>query len=119
MPSEFTPEESVSWIFAQHGLMMGRMITGSKSGYREIYPDHVVIFNANIVTESLGKCWYGDVDLTIDSDKLKDIAKTLKETLYVLCEKDGRFDNEKKPIEFYKEKAFAKFNEKGNFYLTI
>jgi predicted Zn-dependent protease with MMP-like domain len=31
---------------AKVGLHHGRMISGSKSGYRRAYPDHVVVFNA-------------------------------------------------------------------------
>jgi len=112
MPSEFSAEESVERIFAENGLMIGRMITGSKSGYREIYPDHEVVFNANIVTESRGKCWFGDLDFFDDSNKLQEIAKILKEPLYVLCEMDARFGNENKPIEFYKERAVVKIDIK-------
>ena len=108
MPSEFTPEESLYEFFDNHGLMIGRMLSGSKSFYREQYPDHEVYFNANIVTESRGKCWYGDIDVTTDLEKLKEIATILKESLYVLREMDARFENKDQPFDFYKNKAVAK-----------
>jgi len=103
--SEFEPQRSYFNIFDRHGLMMGRMISGSKSLYREKYPDHEVYFNANIVIESAGKVWYGDIDLTLDTPKLQEVANVLGEPLYVLYEMDARFENENKPFEFYKNKA--------------
>lgn len=73
------------------------MICGSKSGYWARYPDHIVVFNANIVIGKK-KVWYGDVDLTIDKEKIDAIARECKEKVFVLREMDGRFENEKKPI---------------------
>ena len=105
MPSEFNTEESYCRIFDKYGLMMSRMISGSKSLYRQRYPDHKVCFNANVVAESYGKVWYGDLDLTLDREKLQEVANELNDTLYVLYEMDGRFENENKPIEFYKNRA--------------
>jgi hypothetical protein len=105
--SEFKPDESYDRIFDRHGFMMGRMISGSKSLYRQRYPDNEVYFNANIVIESAGKIWYGDIDLTLDTPKLKEVANILGEPLYVLYEMDARFENENKPIQFYKDHARA------------
>jgi len=110
--SEFKPEKSYYEIFDRHGLMMGRMISGSKSMYHERFPDHEVYFNANIVLESNGKVWYGDIDFTLDKSKLQEIADVLGEPLYVLCEMDARFENENKPIEFYKSRARVVINPK-------
>ena len=84
--SEFKPEKSYYKIFDRYGLMMGRMISGSKSMYHERFPDHEVYFNANIVLESNGKVWYGDIDFTLDKSKLQEIANVLGEPLYVLSE---------------------------------
>jgi hypothetical protein len=84
------------------------MISGSKSFYCEKYPDHKAVFNANIVTESYGKIWYCDLDLTLDTEKLKEIAKIFGEPLFVLYEMDARFENENQPIEYYKQNAIAK-----------
>jgi hypothetical protein len=80
--------------FDAEGLRVGRMISGSKSSYRERYPDHEICFNANIFSLQQGKIWYGDLDLTLDSEKLDRIAESLGEKLYVVREMDGRFENE-------------------------
>jgi len=107
-PSEFMSDGDLYKLFADHGFIMGRMISGSKSGYKERFPDHKVVFNANIVTKSRGKVWYGDVDLTMDTPQLMNIARELKEPLYVLYEMDARFENEDQPFKFYESKAVAK-----------
>lgn len=103
--SEFNPSESYYKIFSDNGLIMGRMISGSKSLYREKYPDHKVCFNANVVAKSYGKVWYGDLDLTVDREKLQEVANELHDTLYVLYEMDGRFENENRSMKFYKDRA--------------
>lgn len=104
-PSEFRSDGDIYGLFSRYGFMMGRMISGSKSGYHEKYPGHKVVFNANIVTESRGKVWYGDLDLTLDVTQLMNIAKELKEPLYILYENDARFENENQDFRFYKAKA--------------
>lgn len=95
MESEFVPFEKMVDIFLSHGLVMGRMITTSKSKYRDEHPNHKVVYNANIVTERRGKIWYGDLDLTLDGKELKLVAEDLQEPVYVLREMDARFENEK------------------------
>jgi len=94
----------------KNGFFMGRMITGSKSFYMQKYPGHDVYFNANIIMEEYGKIWYGDLDLTIDFDKLYDIAKNNNVTLYILRELDARFSNENSPFETLIKKAVCKIN---------
>lgn len=76
----------------------GRMISGSKSGYHNKYPNHIVIFNANLCTESEGKIWFGDLDLTLDKEHLSELAVALNQDLYVLRELDARFENEDSPL---------------------
>jgi hypothetical protein len=75
----------------------GRMMSASKSGYNKNYPANVAVFNSNVVTEKLGKIWFGDIDLTLDGDKLKALAETLGEKVYVLREMAARFENENSP----------------------
>lgn len=71
------------------------MVGGSKSRYRDANPDNFVIFNANIVSKRAGqKVWYGDLDLTKDFERLKQLADEAGDTLYFLREMDGRFENE-------------------------
>lgn len=91
-------------VFAKHGFMMGKMLTSSKSSYRNRYPDNLVVFNANIfidTPEFTGKIWYGDIDLTTEHQKLKDIAAEIGATLFVLWELDGRFEKESR-LDFEK-----------------
>ena len=77
--------------------MPGRMISNSKSAYKEKNPDNLVIFNANVCTENY-KIWWGDLDLTKSVKELSDLAEILGEDIYVLYELDGRFENENKPL---------------------
>ena len=60
---------------------------------------NICVWNANIVTKSSGKIWFGDLNLTKEGDRLKKIAAEIGEALYVLREKDCRFDTEKNPID--------------------
>jgi len=89
----------------------GKMISWSKSGYAQANPNNFVIFNANIACIE-GKVWYGDIDITLNKENLQEIAKFCEETVYVLYEMDGRFDNEESPkldraaIEFYPDGTY-------------
>jgi hypothetical protein len=74
----------------------GKMISNSKSGYRERNPENLSIFNANICTKN-EKIWWGDMDVTKDQNLIGDLAYILNEDLYVLYEMDGRFENEESP----------------------
>ncbi len=76
------------------GLNISRLISASKSSYRERKPNNLVYFNANIFVYDYGKIWWGDIDITEDHIKLNEIAKKLNVHLYILSEQDGRFDNE-------------------------
>lgn len=75
----------------------GRMISGSKSAYSDSHKQNVPIFNANLCTKLRGKIWFGDLDLTLDKDKLATLAIELNEDIYVLRELDARFENEAAP----------------------
>lgn len=88
----------------------GRMLSGSKSGYSKNNPANVPVFNGNVITEKLGKIWYGDLDITLDGEKLQALAITLGETVYVLREMDARFENENNPKL---ERAVVKFTATG------
>lgn len=77
---------------------LGRLLSGSKSAYYNKYPDHLIAFNGNLCTKKRGKIWFGDIDVTIDKDKLEKIADELQEAVYVLREMDARFENTEKPL---------------------
>jgi hypothetical protein len=58
------------------------------------FPDNEVYFNSNIFVLGEGKIWYGDIDVTKEREKLENIAKEMGKDLYILRERDGRFENE-------------------------
>lgn len=81
-------------------LILGResrLIAGSKSTYKKTYPKNLVVFNANVVVEGLGKVWHGDLDLTRDEALLVRLAELTDREVYVLPEMAARFENEKSP----------------------
>jgi len=106
-PSDFDHSKVKEYIkvFEKRGLIISRMVSGSKTGYTNRYPDNLVIFNANVIIKSVGKIWHGDLDLTFDAPILKQIADELDETLYVLYEMHARFGNENRPVEELIKKA--------------
>ena len=74
----------------------GKIIGASKSGYRENFPDHLVVFNSNVFVEK-NKIWFGDIDITLSLESLQELASSIGEKIYVLTEMDGRFGNENNP----------------------
>lgn len=96
-------------IAENHLGYRGKMISSSKSGYMKRFPENLVIFNANVCTEE-GKIWYGDIDLTLSYKDLTNLSKELDQTIYVLRELDGRFENEKTPRN---ERAVVRFFPEG------
>lgn len=71
----------------------GRTLSSSKVSP----PGEVCVWNANICSKSKGKFWYGDLNLTKDADELKALAAQEGEALYILRERDARFDTADKP----------------------
>lgn len=100
----------------------GRLLSGSKTGYRNSYPKNVIIFNANLCIEE-GKIWFGDIDITKSKDDLIEIATTTNRKIYVLYEMDGRFENENDPqlkkavCVFYPEGTFEIHKDLQKFYV--
>lgn len=101
-PSEYKHKESTPEYFCEKFLgMMGRMVGGSKSIYSYDNPKNVIVFNANIATEKDGKVWHGDLDLTLDHEKLVNLNKKIGK-FYVFYESDLRFGKEYETIDFSK-----------------
>jgi hypothetical protein len=83
-------KKSLVNLLEENKLRCGRMIAGSKRS-----PEgQLCIWNANIITRTEGKVWYGDLNLTKEGNLLKQIAKEYGEPLYVLREMDCRFESE-------------------------
>lgn len=91
----------------------GVMLSMSKSNYRNSHPNNLVVFNGNVCVIDK-KVWFGDIDITISKNILLELSKELNQSLYILSEMDGRFDNEDKPKI---ENFLAKFNPDGTYEL--
>jgi len=106
-----TIETSLTDILAKHGFINGRMISLSKSRYGESHPNHKVYFNACIFDKKAKEVWYGDIDITEDEDKLKQIAKESKQTFYVTPEHPFRMDfNKVTKKQLENDEYVVKFN---------
>ena len=91
-------KRTMTEAFIANKLYPGRMVGGSKSGYRKMFPDHLVIFNSNIVDKNtMEKVWYGDMDLTLSHDIIEELADEFVTEFVLLYEMAGRFDNEDEP----------------------
>ena len=77
--------------------MCGKMISLSKSGYKQRNPRNLAIFNANVCTQN-EKIWFGDLDVTLSKNSLIQLAQKLNENIYVLYEMDCIFDNDESPL---------------------
>jgi hypothetical protein len=107
-------EQEIIESFKQQLLHPARMICGSKTNYLTNNPQNKVFFNANIIAvgENLNrKIWHGDLDLTLDAQKLKLIAAKNETALYVLRESDARLGSENEYIENLKRKAVWSSND--------
>jgi len=107
LKSEFHEDPECYVIFSTNGLNLGRMIAASKSSYCKEHQGELVIFNANVITPKHGKVWYGDININLDFDKLKNVADQIGEDLYILIEGDARFGYENDPIKKLMKKARA------------
>lgn len=87
--------EDPLYIFSKHKLLCGRMIAAHKIAPK----GNICVWNANVITKSSGKVWYGDLNLTKDGTSLKEIALEIGDPLYVLRESDCRFETEADPID--------------------
>lgn len=75
---------------------IGNLISYSKSTYRKVYPNNIVVFNSNLIIDG-EKMWYGDIDITKSKNILIELSNELNKTIYILYEMDGRFENEDSP----------------------
>jgi len=86
-------DPEVEEMAARVGLPNGRLISRSKSGYRDLYPDNFVLFNGTIADDAGHPLWWGDLDLTRDEAKLVELATALGQRLHLLFESDARFND--------------------------
>lgn len=76
--------------------------------YRREHPNDDLVFNANLITKS-GKQWYGDLNLTLDSEALQKVSNESGQTFLILREMDCRFDTENDSFEKLEKKAVKIF----------
>lgn len=79
-------------LIIKHLGFPGKMISMSKSTYREAHPNNIVYFNACIFNKDLKQIWWGDIDITKNKKKLQKIAEESKELFYVTPEHPFRSD---------------------------
>jgi len=91
----------ITELFEKHKLYCGRMLSGSKTAPA----GQLCVFNGNVITNLRGKVWYGDLNITKEKKILKQIADECGETLYILKERDCRFDTANDPIDALMKKA--------------
>jgi hypothetical protein len=103
-------------IFIKHRFNTGRMISGSKSGYRHRHPENEVIFNARIFTPKKHLIWWGDLDITLDYKKLQEVCNEINEELLITTESISWYAETKKYSEIEKYGSF-KFKPKSETYL--
>lgn len=102
---EFKQDPDCFIIFSSNNLDLGRTIAEDKAKYCKENQGDLIIFNANIITKKNGKIWYGDLNINVDFDNLKNVADQINQDLYILMEGDARFGYEKQPIKSLIEKA--------------
>lgn len=95
-------------IFRENGLVNGRMISGSKSGYTSRNKGNVIVFNARICTLSEGIIWWGDLDITKEEEILKTVAEQIGQSIYILRESDA-WDEESVNEKLILERNVTKF----------
>ncbi len=95
--AEFKRHDQASTMAEGRLGPMGRMVGLSKHAYVAAHPGHAVVFNGNVFARSLGKVWFGDIDVTDSLIDLAALAGDLKEAVYVLPEMAGRFNHADDP----------------------
>jgi len=103
-------------IFNKHEFHVGRLITGSKSSYRENHPNDLIIFNANILIQSKGKIWHGDLNITKDAKILQRICNEINEKMIIVSEMLCRFGMEEKSYSEIEKNARVIFKPKSKNY---
>lgn len=94
-------KSSYEELFRKYELYVGRMISAHKTAPKGC----LCVWNANVVSPTQGKVWYGDLNITKEGKVLKKIADELGETLYVLREMDCRFGTAADEIDVLMFKA--------------
>jgi hypothetical protein len=109
--------DKINKIFQKHGFPQGRMICGSKSGYRLRNPESDVVFNACIFTPEHGSVWNGDLDITLDCKELQKISDKIGSELLITYESVGWYA-ENKQYDDIEKHGHAKFVPNNDKYYS-
>jgi len=72
-----------NWLVAYEG----RIMSWSKSGYHRHYPAHLAVFNARLMFPGDDQpFWWGDLDITVDEARIRELAAVLDESVAVTYE---------------------------------
>jgi len=83
---EIEVERAAVEILGDHG----RLLSMSKTWYEREHPGHTVYFNACIFSVDATEIWFGDLNLTLEADKLEELAARIG-PIYVTPEQPYRF----------------------------
>jgi hypothetical protein len=108
-------DEDLYELFKKHRFHHKRMISWSKSRYRNHFQNHDIWFNLNLFTPS-GIWWNGDVDLTIDNLTIQRICNELGEEIIAVQEMLGWQGAQEKSYDELKEHAHAIFTPNKRYY---
>ena len=86
MQEQVQNPETVKALVQQFLGPSGRLIAGSKSGYRKCFPKNLVVFNARVKLDGVGLVWKGDLDITRDEALLVRLAEVADTELHVRSE---------------------------------
>jgi len=89
----------VEKYLTEHGYYTGRMISFSKSAYWDLYPSHIVLFNARLYNTKGEEVWWGDVDLSHDWKVFLEASCSLNQTLILTPETPYRFTGLKEMLK--------------------
>jgi len=108
-------------LFSSFNLNNNRCL-GSKSLYRKNNKWNTVIFNSSIFVKEKNdfiNIWFGDIDISLEGDKLKKISKLISKELYVCYEglspknmKEKYTWNTSKKVPFIDDKKYNKLEKK-------
>jgi len=111
-------QQEIEKAFRLKGLLTDRMISASKTYYRQAHPDHKVLFNANIFVKGLKKVWWGDLDITREAFLLQAVADEIDKELIIVPEMYGRFGAEDREFKEIMEDAYVVFTPGKKEYLA-
>lgn len=88
-------EEEIEKILIDKGFRRARMIGASKSYYKDNHKYHNVVFNAHFyiinIDGNYQEILTGDINITLEGKRLKEVANILKTDIYVVSEHRGNF----------------------------